>query len=469
MHARGFRWLAFALVFALVAVACGGKSGEKGATKQTAAPDSGATCPLDALQKAKQPVEITFWHQFLSNNVKVLTDLTNKFNESQGKVRVKLVEQPTGGGLDKFQAGLVTGDVPDLIEVEETTVQTMIDTHATLPVQACVKADHYDLSDFLPRALAAYTTEGVLRSMPYNVSNPVLFYNKKAFTKAGLDPDKPPETLDEIRSYSKKLVDSGAVKHGIALKQEPFYNEFWFSKNGQVYVDHGNGRKARATKVQFVNPTGRAIWRWWKDVVASGLALDTGGQEGSIDNFLAIGAGTAAMTIDAVSGLGPVLNVLGTGQYPNVEIGVGPMPGLKRGGGMEVGEGSLWIVSRSSPEKQAAAWEYVKYLVDTPQLATLDLQTGYAPIRKSVIESPEIRGLWERQPEFKIGYDQVVEGPTNDATSGAVMGPYNQVRKIVKEGIAKMLAGDASPDAALEEAQRRADQLIADYNTRVGD
>lgn len=455
------------LAVALIAAACGGGSTSSNGSGSKSSGTKLPACPLAALAKAEGPVEITFWHQLLSNNVQVLGDITREFNESQSKVRVKLVEQPTGAGLDKFRAGLQTGDVPELIEVEETTAQTMIDSQAILPVQACIDADHYDLSDFLPRALAAYSLNGVQQSMPYNVSNPILYYNKKAFEKAGLDPNKPPLTLDEVRAYSKKIVETKAAPHGIALKQEPFYNEFWYSKNGQVYVNNGNGRKARATKAELVNPTGRAIWAWWKDMVASGLALDTGGAEGSVDNLLAIGNGNAAMTIDAISGLGPVFNVLGSGQYPEVELGVGPMPGLKGGGGMQVGEGSLWIVNRAGPEKQAAAWEYLKYLVDTPQLVTLDVQTGYVPIRKSVIESPEIKDLWAKQPEYEVGYDQVFNGPTNDSTSGALIGPYNQLRKIVKEGIASMFSGGATPDAALEETQRRVDQLIADYNARV--
>jgi sn-glycerol 3-phosphate transport system substrate-binding protein len=173
------------------------------------------------------------------------------------------------------------------------------------------------------------------------------------------------------------------------------------------------------------------------------------------------------MTIDAISGLGPVKNILASGQYPNVDLGVGPMPGLKTGGGMQVAEGSLWIVNRSRPEQQAAAWEYVKFLVDTPQLAKLDVETGYVPFRTSVVESPEIKDLWAKEPEYKVGYDQVFNGPTNDSTAGALVGPYNQIRKIVKEGIASMLTGKATPDAALLETQRRSDALIADYNSRL--
>ena len=67
-----------------------------------------------------------------------------------------------------------------------------------LPAQACVEADKYDLSDYLERVVDYYTVEDTLWPMPFNVSNPVLYYNKSAFRAAGLDPEQPPSTLDEV-------------------------------------------------------------------------------------------------------------------------------------------------------------------------------------------------------------------------------------------------------------------------------
>ena len=149
-----------------------------------------------------------------------------------------------------------------------------------MPVQACVDADKYSLADFLPKVTGYYTVQDVLRSMPYNPSNPILFYDKSKFAKAGLDPNRPPQTLDEVREYSKKIVASGAAKHGIALRIAEFFTEFWSSKNGQVYANNGNGRLRRATKADLDNPTERTVWTWWHDMVRDGLALNTGADVG---------------------------------------------------------------------------------------------------------------------------------------------------------------------------------------------
>ena len=97
--------------------------------------------------------------------------------------------------------------------------------------------------------------------MPFNISNPVLFYNKKMFAAAGLDPEKPPVSLDELRADSEAIVYSGAATYGLALDSGfdcggGWYIEQWFAKAGEFYADNENGRTARATKVLYNNPTG---------------------------------------------------------------------------------------------------------------------------------------------------------------------------------------------------------------------
>ena len=159
-------------------------------------------CPLNALKKAKsKPVEITFWHSAQRANEETLQRLTERFNSSQNDVRVTLVNQ-TGYNdkLKKFRAGLSSGDLPDLVMIEDTGLQQMIDTQAVLPAQSCIKADKYDLSDNIKRVVDYYTVKGTLWPMPFNVSNPVLYYNKNAFQAAGLDPNNPPKTLDEVKA-----------------------------------------------------------------------------------------------------------------------------------------------------------------------------------------------------------------------------------------------------------------------------
>ncbi len=460
---RRFRFLVPA-VAAVTLAACSG-----GGSSAGSAGTAPASCGLAEFRKAAKPVDITMWHQMGNNNGRVFEAIVDDFNRSQSDVRVKLVDQSAeSSSLPKFRAGLTTGDVPDVIQVEETALQTMIDSRATVPMQACVTADHYDLSDFLPKVVAYYRTQRVLRSMPYNPSSPILFYDRNAFEKAGLDPNRPPRTLDEVRRYSQQLVDRGVTKHGISLRIAEFLPEFWSSKNGQVYANHGNGRLARATKADLDNPTQRTVWTWWHDMVKDGLALDTGAETGSISHLLAIPTHDAAMTIESSSALGPIVNVLESGQYSNVKVGTAALPGVRPGGGVQTGEGSLYIVNRGTPAQRGAAWQFVKYLVSPAALTRLHLETGYVPIRKSVAESAPVQARWASDPNYRVAYDQLLSGPTTLATTGPVIGDFLGVRQAVVDGITSMLTGKQTPRAALASTQRKADAAIAAYNARVG-
>lgn len=467
---RTFRKPTVALLAGVViAAACsGGGSGSSSAAPTTSA--APAACGLAEFRKAPKPVAITMWHQMGNNNGRVFESIVDDFNASQSDVRVKLVDQSAEtSSLPKFRAGLTTGDVPDVIQLEETALQTMVDSRATVPVQACVDADRYDLDDFLPKVVGYYRTQGVLRSMPYNPSNPILFFDRNAFAKAGLDPDRPPQTLDEVRQYSQQLVDRGAATHGIALRIAEFLPEFWSSKNGQVYANHGNGRTARATKADLDNPTQQKVWTWWHDMVADGLALNTGAEAGSISHLLAIPTHDAAMTIESSSALGPIVNVLQSGEYSDVKVGTGPLPGVRPGGGVQTAEGSLYLVNKGSPAQRGAAWQFVKYLVSPEALTRLHLDTGYLPIRKSVADSAPVQARWESDPNYRVAYDQLLSGPTTLATTGPVIGDFLGVREAVVEGVTSMLTGEQSPRAALASTQRKADAVIAAYNERVGD
>ncbi len=463
------------VVVALAFSVCGG-SGENASSNQSTA-TSGAKakvdssqCGLAALASAKKPVTITFWHSMTRANADWLAATVKTFNASQGDVRVKLLPFPSYlDEITKYKAGLSTGDVPDLVQLEETTVQVMLDSQSTIPMQACVDADHYSLATFVPRATAYYSSGGVLEAMPWNVSNPVLFYDANAFTKAGLDPNKPPTTFAEIKAYAQQIVDRGVAKHGIALRIEPYIFEYLNAKSGGTLVNNGNGRNARATAATIDNPVAKKIWAWWDDMVRSGLALNTGSTPGNIDHMLAIGNHDAAMTFEASGVLGTVRQVLQSGEFKGVKVAAAPLPEFTAGGGVPVGDGALWIPKSSSPEKRAAAWEFVKYLSSAKEQASLAMAAGYVPVRTDAASDPALQKEWKNDPSFEAGYTQLLAGKVTDANTGSLIGDYQGVRDAVKDGLDAMISQHMPVDQAIALAQREATEKITTYNARIGE
>jgi sn-glycerol 3-phosphate transport system substrate-binding protein len=165
--------------------------------------------------------------------------------------------------------------------------------------------------------------------------------------------------------------------------------------------------------------------------------------------------------------LGQVTKVLESGAYPNIKIDAAPLPSPNGDGGVPAGDGSLWISRASSPEKRAAAWQVIKYLTNTQQEAALALALGYAPIRRSATSLPSLQQAWANEPQFRTAYDQLTTGPESDATAGPLIGDYQGVRDAVKDGLVAMLTDGLTPQAALQEAERQANNAIQTYNARV--
>jgi sn-glycerol 3-phosphate transport system substrate-binding protein len=163
-----------------------------------------------------------------------------------------------------------------------------------------------------------------------------------------------------------------------------------------------------------------------------------------------------------------IAQVLGSGQYADIELGVGPMPGPTGKGGVLVGGAALYISKKSPPEKQAAAYEFAKFLNEPEQQAQWAAETGYVPIRRSAVSLPPIQQRWAQIPGFKIAYDQLTQGVNNTATAGPVIGDYQGVRDVVIDAEQAMFTQGKNPKAALKDAASKSNKVIGEYNSRVG-
>ncbi len=467
-HRRSRRATALGIGALLIASSLAGCS-SAGPSQQTSSAVNPAGCGLSALASASKPVQIVMWHELVRTNNDWLVNATNAFNSSQSEVHVTLVQQPDYRSLfEKYKAGLSTGDLPDVAQFEDTTVQQLIDSGSTVPVQDCIDASHYALTDYLPRTLKFYSYQNVQRSMPWAVSNVILYYDPAKFAKAGLDPNHPPQTLEEVMQDSQKIVASGAATHGIALHAQPYVFEYLLAKSGGEYVNNGNGRSARATAANLRSPTAVKIWQWWNQMVKSGLALNTGSDPNSIDHLLAIGTGNAAMTFEGSGVVGAIEAVLHSGQYQGTQIATAPLPALTTGGGVPVGDGSLWIPNHSSLAKRAAAWKFIQYLDSPEEQAGLAAEGGYVPVRQSATQLPVLVQRWTQDPNYKTGYTQLTQGSINPANVGSLIGDYQGVRNAVTDGLVQMLSNGRTPQAAAVLAENEANAAISSYNARIG-
>ena len=219
-RSRTLTALVVAVLFALVVAACGGTSGggdgEDGGGDGGGGEDAAADlpeCPVDALEgvTAADPVEVTVWHAYVAKTQEALEDLAAQYNESQDKVVVTVESQGASYRelQRKYQQAIPSGDLPAIAILEDIQNQSMADSGTVVPLTSCDEADDtFDTEDFLPIALEYYGIDDVVWPASMNLSTPILYYNKKHFEQAGLDPENPPTTLEEMREAAQAIADA---------------------------------------------------------------------------------------------------------------------------------------------------------------------------------------------------------------------------------------------------------------------
>jgi sn-glycerol 3-phosphate transport system substrate-binding protein len=419
-------------------------------------------------------VEITVWHHEVASNLDSIQTLARRFNASQSEVKVKLAYQGSvEDHIIKVLASAQGGSLPTIVYMDEVFAQRLIDTGAFRPVQDFIDQESYDLSDFDPKVIQYYTVDDKLWAMPISIAVPLLFYNKLPFREVGLDPEDPPQDLNEVMEASRLMVkrDShgNVTRAGFALDISAWYTEVALGEHGDLYLNTENGRAGRATEVLFNGPTGQSLFQWWRDMIKEGLAINVGRNPTGADNLLALGSGQTVMTWSSSAALRSVVDVLEGGLTQTaVNLGIAGAPGVP-GGTRYTATYSrgLWLAKNRSQAEQEAAWKFIKWLMEPEQQAKWFAGTGYLPVRKSSYDLPAAQQIMAKYPGFQTAKDIFLASPSTPSTLGPLLGPFVDVREAVRDSLEEIVLQDKDPKEALDEAAEKANDIIADYNQRV--
>jgi sn-glycerol 3-phosphate transport system substrate-binding protein len=449
-------------VLALVATGCGSSDDGGEASGGQDAPGA------DALDKATGVTKVTFWHGMKGANGEAVDKLVKAFNaKNTGKIEVTAVYQ---GDYDetitKYKTSVQQGNTPSVVQIYDIGSRFMIDSKQTVPVQKFADKDGYALDSIEPNIANYYSIDSQLNSMPFNTSMPLLYINKEAFVKAGLDPAKPPANLDEIMAAAKKLtVKSGGktTQYGFNAAIYGWFLEQLIAQSGTTYCDNDNGRKDLATKVNFADEQGVKIATWYQQMVKQGLMPNTGKK--TDDAQAVFKSGTSAMHLESTGSLRGYLDAA-KGKFT---VLTAPFPKLSADstGGPIIGGASLWVdgVGHSDAEKRAS-WEFVKFASTPEQQAAWHTGTGYFPINSKALELPEDKAWVTQYPQFTTAITQLHSTKPTNASSGCILGVMPQSRKASEDGLEKAVLG-TDPAKAMQDAADSIKPQIDQYNKTV--
>ena len=168
-------------------------------------------CGGDNKKNKSDNVEIVFWHSFISSTVPALNELIQKFEKENPGYKINAQYIPSGDPLiQKLITSIQSKTAPDISWLHSDFIEDLVEADAIYKMDQFIKGkdgiSEEDLNDIYPSLLQYSSWKETLYSLPMEATNLALLYNKNMFKKAGLDPNHPPQTWEELKSYAKKLT-----------------------------------------------------------------------------------------------------------------------------------------------------------------------------------------------------------------------------------------------------------------------
>jgi len=433
---------------------------------------------------------VVLWQgSYVGRTSAALQAIADAYNASQKKVTVRVETQ--GASYDElrqnYEQAMNGKQLPAIVAGEDTWTQFMADNGTVLPASQCMKVDkdpRAKMAYLLPSVTAAYTVDGVQWPAAFAVSTIVLYYNRTAFKAAGLDPDKPPATLAEVKAAAQKLKDAGQGKSGpLVMKMDPWFIEHLVTGAHQTVVNNDNGRDGkRATKTTFDSPAVGTAMDFLAETRRDGL-LNPVANSKQIDHYLAVAtqgsdmlfetstaitliAGVVEGNLDLKKELGDQVDVnIPAGFKVPFEVGVATYPGIKEAGKGQVGGSAWYITNTGSPAVQSAAWDFIKYFNQVDNQVRWTREGSYLPVRDEAQRQLEADPAWSSSLVGRwitIAYNGM---KTLDAKfPGPLIGPYDVFRDDLAAAMESVTLQNADPAAELAKAGSGIDAALKKYN-----
>lgn len=446
----------------LTACAGGANPSAKATPDSSAAPSTTST----------GPVNLTFWHAMGGANEEVVKKVAQTFNETVGKekgiVITPVFQGSYGDLMKKVRAAVQAKDVknlPDIVQSPASETAYMKDIPYVVPAQTLADQDaSFRIADLEPNVVASFSYNGKLIGVPFANSTILLYYNKNLFKEAGLNPEQPPVTIDELGQVAAKLTKKNgaqASQWGFSGTPDLYHLSSWIGMQGGYIGNNKNGRANTMTAVEFdSNGTMKKFMTEWKKAVAYG-GIQTGTDTNQNEEFA---AGKLAMFVNSTAGLKGVLNAVG-GKF---EVGTAFLPKVDAGdkGGVAVGGSALYTMDRGDKAKIDAAREYMKYSTSAETQFVWHSGTGYFPVNLKTYDLPDMKAHLDKNPLFKTAINQLhASSPDTQEPMNAVS---SEISTAMKEEILGYVTDKKDIDKAIATMVTRINKALADYNRANG-
>ena len=438
----------------------------------------------DQVSASKRPAKIAYWGKWGGASERPESEVITNFQQRFPHITVEGLDsnQIAGDGAldrEKFIAALAAGNPPEVIKIDRFKMGGHGAKGATQLLDDLVKRDKIDMKKFyaatVEEVLYPPGPGGKITALPWNTDDRALYYNKKHFIEAGLDPNKPPKTWEEAQDVGTKLTKmqggqllrAGFVAWGANTNWSIGWN---WSAGGQFLKPGPDGKPNR--KAAFNDDKARRALQYVKDNMERVL----GGFQAYEEWRTRWGPREqGAWFNDGIS-----MGVTGSWEIGNfklygkhVDYGVAPAPrprGLEATPITWAGGFALAIPTGIKADQLSAAWEFLKYYCYGKDAQLLfGSQTGQMP---ALLEAAEDKAFKESAPQMPVFVDVMKHAKIRDVTpAGDEIWFNDQARTrpyAMFEWANRLYEGKQSVTDIINESEKHVNQTLDEAWARAG-
>jgi sn-glycerol 3-phosphate transport system substrate-binding protein len=396
------------------------------------------------------PVTVRIWHsRGAGANGDMIKSSVDTFNSTIGKEKGITVEEVFQGNyatcLSKTMQAIAAGTNPEMVVLDSSVSTPMMAEQGQLvDLLPYMKKDDMTPDMFLDTFMAySHYNDGIV-ALPYVRSGLLFYYNAEMLKEAGL---AAPVTIQDMENVAKKLTVKDAngkvERYGLSVHNETWIPINWAYQKGSNYAS-ADGK----TPLWLTDGSLLAIlkdWSRWTEEGWCAIPNVTDGQTYQRDLFY---QKKLAMMFGST---GSMSGILANSKF---NVGVCLPPSYSDVKSTFAGGGNIAMLSaNTSDNARAAAWEFIKFLMSSDQVATNTIKTGYLPVRKDSVDNKQLQEFWNTVPQAKQAYvylkDYGQYVPWNTW--------YSDMDQVILKDISKVIQDRTlSPEDAIKDMQNEA-------------
>ncbi|NLJ80963.1 MAG: ABC transporter substrate-binding protein [Firmicutes bacterium] len=382
------------------------------------------------------PVTLEYWHFYGAEVGREHENLVAEFNRLHPDIQVNVLYGGTAWTMrDRLFLALSGNQGPDVASIDQFWISQLADSGHAVPLDELIKSSpSMQHDDVFPLYWNTAVYEDQIWSMPFSMSNLVLYYNRGLLEELSLGEEDLPRTWDQLLEIGTAVAEREGGPKLAAILDLPLlaakgnmypWVAFLWQNGGELFSPGFD-------QVEFQSPAGVETMSFWKELQNKGLiSAHTPEKAWESGKVLFQIASSARMLTNY--------------RHLDFSFGIAPLP-RKDFRVTGVGGSNLALFAKEE-QKQAAAWTFIEWITSPETNLEWSLRTGYAPLRRSAYSSRAFQEAMDENPDLKAAFQEILY-----ARCRPNIPSYGDISRELGYAIEEVMLLGAKPEEALKKA-----------------